>query len=374
MNQPSGEHKSKHIDTGCCLVCRYEFATDLAREICSKLDVDSKHVLPVPGYGAVIIDTPSCGTLISAPVKPFVFERQRIESAVFISGGPIKQTAREILTRILPPITLSNAPWTIHAFAAESSDESSNGSRAAASLADVFLEMCKDRFSRVYRRYVPVEKNIDDKTESQLPNETAWVLQICAAGDGIWAGATPLSRLSDTRTGGIHRMAFDENAPSRSYLKIEEAFDRMQFRPVKGDSVIDLGAAPGGWTYAFLKRGCRVWSVDNGPMKIASVAPGTLTHIRHDGIGFTPPPSLRPVDWMVSDMLTDSGTNMGMLRKWLDNRWMRRFVVNIKLPQDHPLQAIATLERFLSRYRHFNLSIRQLYHDRREVTIMGTLE
>jgi 23S rRNA (cytidine2498-2'-O)-methyltransferase len=196
-------------------------------------------------------------------------------------------------------------------------------------------------------------------------------MQICQVKDGVWAGASPISSLSDTHPGGIHRMAFDSNAPSRSYLKIEEAFERMNRKPVAQETVIDLGAAPGGWTYAFLKRNCCVTSVDNGPLKLPQNSIATVNHIRSDGITYTPLLHTLPVDWLVSDMLTDPGTNMGMLRKWLDNRWMRNCVINIKLPQTHPWQSVETLLKFLKGYTRMRFSVRQLYHDRREVTVMG---
>lgn len=63
------------------------------------------------------------------------------------------------------------------------------------------------------------------------------------------------------------RMRLDPLAPSRSYLKIEEAFRVLGRAPEKNDLVIDLGAAPGGWSYSALKRGARVTAVDNGPLK-----------------------------------------------------------------------------------------------------------
>ena len=84
----------------------------------------------------------------------------------------------------------------------------------------------------------------------------------------------PANRLSDPCPGGAHRKPFDQLAPSRSYLKIEEAFDMLGESPRRGQTVADLGAAPGGWTYAFVKRGCRVTAVDNGPMRIPPLPPG----------------------------------------------------------------------------------------------------
>lgn len=65
---------------------------------------------------------------------------------------------------------------------------------------------------------------------------------------------------------------FPSDAPSRSTLKLEEAFhvfipaDEWDERLANGMYAVDLGACPGGWTYQLVKRNMWVSSVDNGPM------------------------------------------------------------------------------------------------------------
>ena len=58
--------------------------------------------------------------------------------------------------------------------------------------------------------------------------------------------------------GGQRRMADDDAAPSRSYLKVEEAYIVLGREPAAEETVVDLGAAPGGWSYSAAKRGARV--------------------------------------------------------------------------------------------------------------------
>ena len=70
---------------------------------------------------------------------------------------------------------------------------------------------------------------------------------------------------------GIPRLKFPSDAPSRSTLKLEEAF-HVLFRRTSGTSAGERhvcrrsGACPGGWTYQLVKRNMWVSSVDNGPM------------------------------------------------------------------------------------------------------------
>jgi 23S rRNA (cytidine2498-2'-O)-methyltransferase len=229
------------------------------------------------------------------------------------------------------------------------------------------LDFCTDRFTVVSRRY--------REPETFSATDAFLVLQICVTPGGLWGAVMPSHRLSDTRPGGAHRMRFDAKAPARSYLKIEEVFERMGEEPAPGQRVVDLGAAPGGWSYAFLKRGCRVLAVDNGPLKLkdTGAAGGSLTHLRENGISFTPPPAWQPLDWMVSDMLIPPGQTLGMFRKWMEHGWMRRFVFNIKLPQQQPYPVLKPIEEYLHSQAGITFAIRQLYHDRREVTVFGRL-
>jgi hypothetical protein len=110
--------------------------------------------------------------------------------------------------------------------------------------------------------------------------------------------------------------------------------------------------------------------VDNGPLKLKSLGEwgGELTHLREDGLRFRPD---RPVDWLASDMLIAPGQALGLVRKWHEAGWARRFIVNFKIPQQQPYAALAPICAALDGLRGFRYRLRQLYHDRREVTLMG---
>jgi 23S rRNA (cytidine2498-2'-O)-methyltransferase len=339
------------------VVCRREFEADIKEEVLAR--TGSAEIIET-GNGMLVVNAGTAGL-----DKPLIFERQRIEDAVFIPGASLKSLARDVIKQLLPVITTSGAGWTCHVFAAEQPESLSV---RAGNFEKLFLEFCKEKFGRVFRRYTD-PRDVERK-------DRPLVLNICMAPEGVWGAVMVMDKLSDPRPGGIHRMAFDRDAPSRSYLKVEEALDLMGERPRPGETVIDLGASPGGWSYAFVKRGCRVTAVDNGPLRIKDPGRygGTLVHLREDGVVYEPDQSRAPVDWLISDMLIPAGTNLGMLRKWFVNRWMKRFIVNIKLPQVHPYPVIVPVEDFLGTVRGVRFQIRQLYHDRREVTLFGWMD
>lgn len=172
--------------------------------------------------------------------------------------------------------------------------------------------------------------------------------------------------------GGQRRMKMDSHAPSRSYLKIEEAFAIMGKEPSSQESVADLGAAPGGWTYSALKRGAYVSAVDNGALKKGAFAHDQLTHIRESAFIFKPPEN-RCFDWLFCDMIENPYLVIELITQWQKNSWCRNFVANLKVGRLDPIPLLekirAPQQSIRSRSRW--LKIRQLYHDREEITMMG---
>jgi len=70
-------------------------------------------------------------------------------------------------------------------------------------------------------------------------------------------------------------------------------------------------------------------------------------------------------------MLVPPGKTLGMLRRWVEGRWMRRFVVNVKLPQDHPFPVLQPIEQFLRETPGPRLPHPAALSRSEEVTIMG---
>jgi 23S rRNA (cytidine2498-2'-O)-methyltransferase len=173
---------------------------------------------------------------------------------------------------------------------------------------------------------------------------------------------------------GIPRLKFPRAAPSRSTLKLDEAFlvllddaeRRRLLRP--GMTAVDLGAAPGGWTYQLVARGMQVTAVDNGPMDDALMASGQVEHRREDGFRFRP---RRSVDWLVCDMVEQPARVATLMRDWLAEGASRAAIFNLKLPMKkrwlETQRCIGLLRESLG--GRWTIRAKQLYHDREEVTV-----
>jgi 23S rRNA (cytidine2498-2'-O)-methyltransferase len=175
--------------------------------------------------------------------------------------------------------------------------------------------------------------------------------------------------------GGQRRMADDPQAPSRSYLKVEEAYVVLGVEPAPGETVCDLGAAPGGWSYSAARHGARVVAVDNGPLKGGAFDHPLIEHRLEDAFRFAPADGL-VFDWLFCDLVEEPHhVVQNIVRPWLARGWCRRFVINLKFGRTDPLGLLRELRAKDSPFATHaaNFRIRHLYHDREEFTLVGNL-
>lgn len=173
--------------------------------------------------------------------------------------------------------------------------------------------------------------------------------------------------------GGQRRMADDPLAPSRSYLKVEEAYIVFGREPIAGETVVDLGAAPGGWSYSAAKRGARVVAVDNGPLKGGALNHPLIEHRREDAFRFQPAAGEK-IDWLFCDLVEEPHHVMrNLIEPWITQGWCRHFVVILKFGRVDPVALLREIVQpgSVLATRTSNLRIRHLYHDREEFTLVG---
>ncbi|QJR15198.1 23S rRNA (cytidine(2498)-2'-O)-methyltransferase RlmM [Usitatibacter palustris] len=173
---------------------------------------------------------------------------------------------------------------------------------------------------------------------------------------------------------GIPRLRMPRGAPSRSTLKLAEAIHvflgeteaKKAFVP--GMTAIDLGASPGGWSWQLASRGLTVIAVDNGPIDEAVLATGQVKHRRTDGFRYRPE---EPVDWMVCDMVEQPSRVATLAAQWIAEGWCRASIFNLKLPMKRRWEEVERAQSIVAEAlgtQPHELRMKQLYHDREEVT------
>lgn len=133
--------------------------------------------------------------------------------------------------------------------------------------------------------------------------------------------------------GECHLIEDREGPPSRAYLKLWDAFTVLGQAPGPGQTCLDLGACPGGWTWVLANLGARVVAVDKAPLdpKVAAM-PGVT--IRQESAFGLDPAAIGPVDWLFSDIICYPERLYRLVRNWLDKGQVKNFVCTIKFQGD----------------------------------------
>lgn len=232
--------------------------------------------------------------------------------------------------------------------------------RRTSAVEKAFLELLKKKLSRVAKLASP-----------DLPREGGEQRGLFVWFNDFKEAVVARSLLCN----GPRRMADDDAAPSRSYLKVEEAYRVLGREPVAGETVVDLGAAPGGWSYSAAKRGAKVYAIDNGPLKGGALGHPQIEHLMEDAFRYSPPGG-QAVDWLFCDMVEEPHHVLrNIVEPWLARGMCRHFVINLKFGR---VDAVGLLRELRSGSSPFvahaeNVRIRHLYHDREEFTVVGSV-
>lgn len=212
------------------------------------------------------------------------------------------------------------------------------------------------------------EEGLSDPENPWKASEAgAWLGQVCLIGPGVGVvGRVRAREALSISAGGRARMKRTSEAPSRAAMKLDEALDWLGVSPGKGDLCADLGSAPGGWTRRLAERGARVWSVDPAHLAPDVAKYPRVKHFFESAFDFTPEV---PVDWLFCDMAWRPLEVAQLLGKWARKGLASQLVANIKLPMKDKLPTLFRVRHSLEEGGWKQLRMRQLYHDRDEVTV-----
>lgn len=171
------------------------------------------------------------------------------------------------------------------------------------------------------------------------------------AGLGAWTLWDPDLLLASPRCssafadGEVHFVENKTDPPGRAYLKLWEAFTLLEQRPAAHELCVDLGSAPGGWTWVLAGCGGEVISVDKAPLAASIAAMPNVRYVRSSAFALEPE-SLGPVDWLCCDVACYPDRLLKMIRRWLEAGNCRNFICTVKLqgePDHGTLSALAAV-------------------------------
>lgn len=296
---------------------------------------------------------PVAPSLVAARTKKGepAFARQAFPVHAVVENALLSRTVGEALAATGQP-----QPWSLDVWVPDS-DEGNPLAQRAAELASTV---------RVPPAWA--DKRAADARAALADNGLYAQACLLPPGDRVAVGVLPARDAPSLASGGRLRVHVPDAAPSRAAMKLLEAFAWLDRAPDPGDVCVDLGAAPGGWTWVLLERRARVIAVDPAFLARSLQRKRGLEHLRRDAFKYEPK---EPVDWLFSDMAWRPLESAALLAKWARRGWARLMIANIKLPMRKKAEMLVRVREILTDGGWTNLRVRQLYHDREEVTVAG---
>ena len=179
-------------------------------------------------------------------------------------------------------------------------------------------------------------------------------------------GLSLASRNLSDWAGGVRRFRREKEQISRSEFKLLEALEAFRIDLPGGGVALDLGAAPGGWTRVLRQKGQYVTAVDPAALHPRLAADRGVRYKKMTAEAY-----LREgpdtFDLLVNDMRMDTQASARLMNDFADFLYPHaEALMTFKLRQSaSPLdRASAILEE-----RYTILHLRQLFHNRSEVTV-----
>lgn len=293
------------------------------------------------------------------PVE-LAFARQ----AARLVAGVVPLHPEQIADALVRGYSAGRAPrggaWRLQLVAPDSTDPRDPRRRQVEALTGEVLEAVRARLPEADRgREVQNPADADRLLQ-------AWVLDEAS----VVCGVTPVGEALSSAPAGKVRLRRPDDAPSRAGLKLEEAIVWVGLGPEKGDTAVDLGASPGGWSQVAVGRGASVVAIDPAPLKIA-LPPRRLAYVQASAFDYAPEET---IDWLLCDMAWRPLEVAALIAKWGRRVWARQLIANFKLPMKRKVDMVRRVLEILESAGWRGLRVRQLYHDRDEVTVFGWLD
>ncbi|MCO4761735.1 MAG: hypothetical protein KC502_09540 [Myxococcales bacterium] len=340
------------------LTCRHNFEDVLAGQLQSLTTAKVSRVLS----GLLAVEGLEPG-LPASHLDPS-YALQVMPDCHKVEHASVRGLARAIVDVIAEPIDGVDGPWDLHVLLP--AQLRGNPKPPMARRAGLLREAVIERLSGVRRRAAKrlqtgCGKPVRLVQVLLLNEQTCWVSCVkteATAIGGTWPVGFPA---------GHADVADDDGAPASSYRKLEEALACMQHWPSPGETAVDLGACPGGWTRVMRRNGARVDAIDRQPVAKHLMRDRKIRFTKADAFTWRPE---RPVDWLVSDVVAYPDRILELIDTWAGERLATRIVVQMKFRGEPDHSKIADGMARL-RAAGYGARVRHFFNDKNEVTLMA---
>ena len=233
----------------------------------------------------------------------------------------------------------------------------------------------RDEWVRAIKKGILAQKGfqalLDD---SSVPKVGDLVIDLIAVEEKEWWLGYHIHTLEHSPwSGGVAPIKLPPEAPSRAYLKLEEALLWSGAPLQKGDTAVEIGSAPGGASFALLKRDLKVVGIDPAQMDPRIMRHPHYRHIENV-VAQVPREQLpESVEWLLLDMNVAPGISLFQVDR-LATRMkdtLLGVILTLKLNEWKMADEIPSMLDHLRAMGMVRLRAAQLSHFRQEILVYG---
>jgi len=295
---------------------------------------------------------------------PLFFAVQCLPDPQEIKATSISLWAISILDKLVERFGDSPPPWTLHVFEPDSCVAGRKFARQVR-IEEALVENLRKK-RRAYLREM--------KDSASLDTTLIQVLAITPE-HGYISISEPETRRTyganlSSSYAGFASIDDDKRPPSRAFKKLREAIDLFSLPVKKGQTAVDLGASPGGWTYVMRQFGVTVTAIDRAPLDPSLSRDRGIVCLTGDALSWKPD---KTVDWMICDVITAPTNTAKLIRSWIDGGLCRNFCVTVKFKGEPDFDTLVKLGSFLKSSCNW-FDARQLTNNKNELTVVGRID
>lgn len=173
--------------------------------------------------------------------------------------------------------------------------------------------------------------------------------------------------------GGVPPITLPPEAPSRAFLKFEEAALTFGIPLRRGDTAVEIGSAPGGASYALLQRGIQVVGIDPAEMDPRVLRMPGFTHIRRPVASVLREELPQKIHWLLLDMNVAPRITLFQVDRLATrlSDTLCGIVLTLKLNEWSMAREIPQWIEHVQAMGMKRVRARQLAHNRQEICLYG---
>jgi 23S rRNA (cytidine2498-2'-O)-methyltransferase len=292
---------------------------------------------------------------------PILFSRQLLPYAVTLEGNSIKTIAQSIVGALIEGLGEDPGEWCLHIFDPAAVDTGEEYSRPRLIHQEITTILKQRRRSLL--KGVSQERSLNAPFVQVLIATPTLTLMSIATPEVQRALRTNVSPYP----AGYVDIPDDKTPPSRAFKKLREAVHVFNLTLQRGQTCVDLGACPGGWTHVMAEHGIKTTGVDRSPLDERLMRDRNVTFIKGDAFTWLPK---EPVSWLICDVITTPDRTLAILDTWISKRLCSFFCVTVKFKGSPDFENLTKIRHLLTQKTRW-FDGKQLTNNKNELTFVG---